>query len=228
VTPTPAPRRLRLGEILIVSLTVVVALVTLLGLEPPPTLPAALTETARAISSGLIQIVTIVAALALVIGVANLLLANFTSVRKLPKGLYNLATLIAFFVTLIIRGLERAQIVKVEGTGAPLLSLTVLDAVQVAVESALAGLLFFVLVYMAYRVMRRGVTIWKMLFIGAAVIVLIGYNPLPGTDFLAALREWLLSVPVTAGVRGLLIGVALGTLVVGVRVFIGRDRTFRE
>lgn len=206
----------------------VVAIVTLLGLEPPPTLPPAFADTLRAMSSGLIQIVTIVAALALIIGVANLLLANLSGVRQFPKGIYSLAMLIAFFATLVIRGLERAQIVKVEGTSTPLLSLTVLDAVQVAVESALAGLLFFVLVYMAYRVMRRGVTVWKMLFIGAAVVVLIGYNPLPGAGFLANLREWLLNVPVNAGVRGLLIGVALGTVVVGVRVLIGRDRTFRE
>jgi len=60
------------------------------------------------------------------------------------------------------------------------------------------------------------------------VIVLLGFSPLGEVTLLPALREWLLSVPVSAGTRGLLIGVAIGIVVVGVRVLIGRDRTFRE
>jgi hypothetical protein len=37
-----------------------------------------------------------------------------------------------------------------------------------------------------------------------------------------------LTVPVNAGTRGLLLGVAIGVVAVGVRVLIGQDRTFRE
>ena len=35
-------------------------------------------------------------------------------------------------------------------------------------------------------------------------------------------------VPASAGTRGLLIGVSLGTLIVGVRVLLGQDRSFRD
>jgi hypothetical protein len=116
----------------------------------------------------------------------------------------------------------------VEGTTNPVITLKVLDVLQVAVESALAGMIFFFLVYAGYRLMRERVTLWSILFVTAAVVVLIGYSPLPGLEFLGTFREWLLRVPVAAGTRGLLIGIALGTVVVAIRVLTAQDRTFGE
>ncbi|MCZ2098096.1 MAG: hypothetical protein LC121_17870 [Anaerolineae bacterium] len=42
------------------------------------------------------------------------------------------------------------------------------------------------------------------------------------------IRQWLLAVPVSAGARGILLGIALATVVTGVRVLIGQDRSYRE
>jgi len=89
-------------------------------------------------------------------------------------------------------------------------------------------LLFFVLVYSAVRFMRRRVSIWNILFIASLLIVLIGYIPMSNLGFIATIRDWLLRVPVSAGTRALLIGVALGTVVVGIRLLLGQDRSFRE
>jgi len=75
--------------------------------------------------------------------------------------------------------------------------------------------------------MRRRVTIWSAIFLATLVIVLIG-NVLPSGSILFSLREWILRVPVGAGTRGLLIGIAIGTIIVGVRVLVGQDRLFRE
>jgi hypothetical protein len=41
-------------------------------------------------------------------------------------------------------------------------------------------------------------------------------------------RDWLLAVPVSAGARGILLGIALATVVTGVRVLIGQDRSYRD
>jgi len=38
----------------------------------------------------------------------------------------------------------------------------------------------------------------------------------------------MLSVPVSAGARGILLGIALAITVAGVRVLIGQDRSYRE
>ena len=86
----------------------------------------------------------------------------------------------------------------------------------------------FFLVFAAYRLMRREVTLWNMLFSISAVIVLVGWIPLQKLDALSDARDWLMEVPVSAGSRGLLIGVGLGTVMVGVRVLLGQDRSYRD
>ncbi len=103
-----------------------------------------------------------------------------------------------------------------------------LEDVQVAIESALAGLVLFALVYGAYRIMSRRVSWGNFLFILSLLVILIGALPLRETAFIADVRAWLLAVPVSAGARGILLGIALATVVTGVRVLIGQDRAYRE
>jgi hypothetical protein len=67
-----------------------------------------------------------------------------------------------------------------------------------------------------------------ILFIITVEIVLIGALPLPGIAPLTVLTDWLMRVPVNAGARGILLGIALATLVTGLRVLIGQDRTYGE
>ncbi|MFQ3537206.1 MAG: hypothetical protein SNJ58_15195 [Aggregatilineales bacterium] len=221
-------RRLRLGAALLAALTIAIALITLLGLEPVASLPPTFNEPIGAFSQLLVQLVAVIGAVALLIGVLNLMRFHTAQLRKFPRGLYSLVLLITLMGVLVVRVLERGGLLRVGTQEAPALSLVLLDVAQVAVESALAGLLFFALVYAAVRLMRQRVTLWNALFLAALVIVLLGFSPLGGGTLLPSLREWLLSVPVSAGARGLLIGAALGIVVVGVRVLIGRDRTFRE
>lgn len=225
--PTPR-RRFRFGAVLLIVITIPLALVTLLGLEPLPLLPDTVNQGALRISRLLLEVVSVTAAFAVFLGVLNLLRVHLGDIRRRGRGLFSIFTVLTFLLIIVLRILERANVLQVEGTTAPLVTLTLMDAIQVAVESALAGLLFFFLVYSAYRLMRRRVTFWSVLFIVAALVVLVGYLPLPGLEFISTFRDWLLRVPVAAGTRGLLIGVAIGTVVVAVRVLIGQDRTFRE
>jgi hypothetical protein len=61
-----------------------------------------------------------------------------------------------------------------------------------------------------------------------AVVVLLGQVPLGRYlgDFLPRIKDWILNVPGTAGMRGIIIGVALGTIATGVRVLMGFDRPY--
>jgi hypothetical protein len=124
--------------------------------------------------------------------------------------------ILSFFLVIGTYGLQRST------------SLLLLDTAQVSIESALAGLLLFALVYGAAGVMhRRGV--WSGgLFVLVVLIILIGALPLRATSVFTTLRDWLMNVPVNAGARGILLGIALATLIAGVRVLIGQDRSFRE
>jgi len=64
-------------------------------------------------------------------------------------------------------------------------------------------------------------------FTGALLLALVGWIPLDGAEVLADAREWLIRVPVSAGARGILIGVGLGTVAAGVRALTGQDRSIR-
>ncbi len=223
-------RRTSVGSALLTAITIALALITLFSLEPFPFLPEGLRNAITQSGQIIIQLVTVVGAIAVIIGVLNLLTVHL---RKIPRGataaLYSLITLLTFVVLLVVHLLERFGVLKLAGadTTTPIVTLTFMDSVQVVIESALSGILFFFLVYAAYRLMRRRVTVWGILFVATLVLVLMGYVAPPDT-FLWQVRDWILHVPVGAGIRGLLIGIAIGTVVIGARVLIGQDRTFRE
>lgn len=218
----PPNRRLNVWAAFLAGLTAIIALITLLGVAP--ILPVDVSGLGR----GLIQIVSVTGALAVLIGVLNLLQVNVRRITRfaIPAGLYSFVTILAFVAVLAVYALEKQGILKLEGSTG-VLNLTLLDLLQTTIESALAGLLFFSLLYAAYRMVQRRVTLWTVLFLVSLVLILIGFA-LPADTLIGAIREWVLRVPVSAGTRGLLIGVAIGTLVVGVRVLIGQDRLFRE
>ena len=47
-------------------------------------------------------------------------------------------------------------------------------------------------------------------------------------DQLPAIKDWVFDVPMLAGMRGILLGVALGTLATGLRVLLGVDRPYAD
>jgi hypothetical protein len=214
--------RINLWGVILAALAGGLALVTLFSLEPPEVLTPEVNSAVVGAGRTLIQLVSVTAALAVITGTINLFSVQVRGVRKMPNGIYSLLTVVTFLVVVCLHLAERVGVFKIEGVSA---SLRLMDVLQVAIESALAGLLFFFLTFAAFRMMRRRVTVWNVAFIATVAVVLMGYN---GTDLLANLRAWLLNVPASAGMRGLLIGVAIGTVAIGVRVLVGGDRTFRE
>jgi hypothetical protein len=227
----PTTRRQgRFGNALLAAIAISFALITLFSLEPLPFLPESLRTAATDAGQMLVLLVGVVGALAVILGVLNLLGVHL---RKLGSGgaqaAYSAITILALILVMVLHLLERAGILTVRGgpPDTPLVSLTLMDALQVTIESALAGILFFFLIFAAYRLLRRRVNAWGMLFVTTLVIVLVGYVQ-QSESLLYRFQDWLRNVPVSAGTRGLLIGIAIGTVVIGARVLIGQDRIFRE
>jgi len=88
-------------------------------------------------------------------------------------------------------------------------------------------LLAFYVARAAYRGFRLR-SLESLAFIAAVIVVLLGQVPVGSylSEFVPAAKEWILDVPSTAGVRGIIIGVALGTIATGVRVLMGIDRPY--
>lgn len=165
----------------------------------------------------ILQLTTITIAITVLIGVFNLLIVHIRRLTSRARGMaYSLVLLLSFALVIITYIADPKE------------SIILLETVQVSVESALAGLLFIALVYGAYRIMRHRVTWSNALFVSVVLIVLIAALPLSNADAIQDFRDWLMRIPVSAGARGLLLGIALGTLVTGVRVLVGIDRSYRE
>jgi hypothetical protein len=152
-----------------------------------------------------LQFVVITVAVTVLIGVLNLLLVHLGRIRRRQGGWgYSVVLIVSTLGVIILTVLERANILQ----GQPSITTLLLEDVQVSIESALAGLLLFTLVYGAYRTMRNRITGWGLLFTIALILTLAG--ALPGITILKDIRDWLMDVPVSAGARGILLGIARG------------------
>jgi hypothetical protein len=195
-----------------------VSLITLLALLlggwfPVPSLTASVSGALNV----LLPLATITIALSIVSGILNLLAVHTGRITGRRGGAIPSVFLILSFVLVIATYFVQRST-----------SLMLLETVQVSIESALAALVLFALVYGAATVTRRRTSVSGVVFVGVVLIVLIGALPLQLAAGIGGLRDWLMSVPVNAGARGILLGIALATLVAGVRVLIGQDRAFRE
>jgi len=198
----------RLLAILASVITIGVGLVTIYDL----------TVGTGGLAAAFLRLVVATLALMIVAGVVNLIIVHVGRIRYLKRGwVYSLVLLVSAFATVGFWLAGRTDVNDL-----------LLNSIQVPVESALAGLLFFALVYGAYRLLHRRFTWTGLLFIIILLVMLVGALPLDQFGLARQVREWLLSVPASAGARGILFGIALATIVTGVRVLIGQDRSYRE
>ncbi len=171
----------------------------------------------------------ILGGLAVLVGLLNLLLVHARRVQAQSRGwFYSLITAGAALLTLVL------GIVEGLGQDTPALyqqtSITRLlfSGVLVTSQAALAVLVMFFLIVGAVRMLRTRADLWSVGFLAAVVITLIGWLPLQFAAPLNGFREWLIHVPASAGARGILIGVALGTIAIGIRVLTGAERPYKD
>jgi hypothetical protein len=160
----------------------------------------------------LLRLVVIVIAVSIVIGIVNLL---YVHVGRAARGKITSAVLLASFGFTIYWYVTRPG------------DTSLLEAVQVPIESSLAALLFVSLAQGGARILQKRADIWGMLFVAVVLVVLLGSLPLAELAPVKAWSAWLMSAPVSAGARALLLGIALGAVVAGVRALLGQDGAYR-
>lgn len=177
-----------------------------------------------AIQGPLIDWAVIVGTVALIfLGGLNVLAVHWHKVRHLQPGwVYSLFLWLGFGV-MLAAGLAA-------GPDGELISL-IFKHVQFPLQATIFSLLAFFVATAAYRAFRLR-NLESLAFLLVAVIVLLGQIPGWGLDALRETlpwaREWILSVMSLGGARGILLGVALGTIVVGIRLLIGIDRPYAD
>lgn len=173
----------------------------------------------------LIRWAVVVAAFAFIIGFFNVLRVHLRKIaRRNRESLYSAALILAALVSLTF------TLAGHVASPARTLSDWWFRYVLSPLQASAASLLALTLGLAGFRLLRSRRTAGAVLFLFAAVVVLLGSIPFSGPigERLALLREWWIAVPATAGMRGLLIGVGLGTLLTGLRVLTGLDRPHSE
>ncbi|HNM36272.1 MAG TPA: hypothetical protein PKI33_04375, partial [Anaerolineales bacterium] len=94
---------------------------------------------------------------------------------------------------------------------------------------SLMALLAVSLLYAAVRLLRRRADLMGIVFVLTAALLFFGSATLPFGDvpiMSTLVRPWVSQILALGGARGILIGVALGTLTTGLRVLFGIDRPY--
>jgi len=162
----------------------------------------------------------IIAGMAVLTGVFNLFFVHMEKVQSRKKGnLYSALLIVSLFGTALygsIVGLDNSVMNFA------------FDAVIIPVEASLLAILAVTLVYASIRLLRRRVDVMSVIFLVTVVLFLFAvmpkpFGPIPVLDQMIIDFTGMVS---RGGARGLLIGVALGTLLTGLRVLFGIDRPY--
>ncbi|MFZ1397921.1 MAG: hypothetical protein WAS33_13525 [Candidatus Promineifilaceae bacterium] len=166
------------------------------------------------------------AAIALIFGVLNLLAVHLTRLfqeRNLYSGVLVLGML-GVFGTAVFDSLSGSDNVSL-----------LFNWIQAPLEAALASLLAIFLLLSGVQLLKRQRTRWAFLFGLTAIVMLLGQALLASRLLPTTLRqpvnqlfEFVQTVLVTAGMRGLLIGIALGTLLLSLRLLLGVERPYNK
>lgn len=164
----------------------------------------------------------LVATVALLLGVGNLLQVHLRKIREQRPGhLYSIFMVISLFTVFAI--------VVLFGPASSY-AVWVVSEIQRPLEIGMMALLATILLLAGVRLLFRRQTLGTLIFFLTAFLVLLGTAPLPfiSLPFLEGLRNWIVQVPTVAGARGIILGIALGAAATGLRVLLGFDQPYER
>jgi hypothetical protein len=210
-----------LKRVLPTAIAVVFGVLVLLGALFP-------TKLLQNVRLGLTEWAMVLGAFAFILAYANLLQVHLTRLRRFhePGGALSAASVMKSITSLlvIVSALGSLTLVIWQGPGG-IWSQRLLDTVLIPGETTLLALTAVTLVLAAMRMLRTHQKAESFLFILTAVIFLLGTVPYRGNNFsggfsyLAGIFQTL-AMP---GVRGLILGSALGITLTGLRIIFGVD-----
>lgn len=185
----------------------------------------------------LFQWAVIVGGVAVLVGIWNLFSVHLQKIRaKKPGSVYSLVLLFFLLLTLflLIFPLLLQSLVSDDLTQANTVSAAnaiILDGIIIPVEVSLMAVLAVTLIVAAIRMLRTRADLPAIVFLATAFVALLGIGLRSFLGQIPVLSDLAQSQVVTnalalGGARGILIGVALGTLTTGLRILLGVDRPY--
>jgi len=202
-------------------ITGIAGLIVLISFIMQLILPQAdLTKVLIGLRTILINIAVIVAGMALLLGFFRLLNFHLRRVQQRKSSLSLVALIVAIvvFVVLVADRLLNLNL----GAAA-----IVFNVIIAPIQSSLGALLAIFLGAAAFRMAQRRRTWGTLWFLLSAIVVLLTQIPVSSNSLLLPIRQFFDALAM-GGLRGLLLGVALGTLAVAFRVLLAIDRPQSE
>ena len=171
----------------------------------------------------LIDWAVIIAGMAVLVGIANLVFVQMEKVRSRNKNsLYSGVLVISLIVTFGLGLVFTPNHSYMQA---------IVSAIIIPVEASLLAILAVTLVYASIRLLRRRIDLMSVIFLASTVLFLLAIVPTPFAlnSYVQIVQNFILNLAgmfSRGGTRGLLIGVALGTLLTGLRVLFGIDRPY--
>lgn len=174
--------------------------------------------------------VRIIAIFALVLGIGSLAMYHSTKIRRKVSGWpFSIVTIVAAIITALV-GLLGVNIVDgkilfFHGIGRTSMLQLFFQNFYIPVNSTMFAILAFYMASAAYRAFRARTKEATLLLI-AAFFVMLGMVPIGSaiSPRLPEFAEWILSVPNLAAKRGIIFGIALGSIATSLKIILGIER----
>jgi hypothetical protein len=141
----------------------------------------------------------VVAGVALLVGVSNLTAVHIKRIKQ-GESIYSLITVLALLLTLLV-GAYDLGMTYLQGESGLRYTRWIFENIQLPIESSLMAIIAVSLTYAAIRL-------------------------LSDLNILSSIRNWVMSVPVVGGTRGIVLGMAMGIIATGIRILLGTDRPY--
>ena len=164
----------------------------------------------------------VLSAVAMLVGIVNLVGTHLRKITQRDhKDLYSIFLLIAFAITFVM-----GLILSPADQGFQ----HVVTSIQIPIETSLLALLTVILLFSSLFIIKNKKGYFVIVFFVSILVFLIVQlvttNPGTHSQALNNIIQFISKIPM-AGARGILLGIAIGSLATGLRVLLGTDRPYR-
>lgn len=170
------------------------------------------------------------AAFALVLGFGNLIGIHARRIRSGESVLYSVVLIggalftLGLWIAHILSVMAEQQVPLTVAMQDPGFLVRAFDWIIAPLQSGLGILLAFVLAIAGFRAVQVRRSVGMVLFVATAIVVALTQPVVPLLDILGPFRAVVIDPITTGSLRGLALGVALGSLAFGLRIIVGADK----
>jgi hypothetical protein len=210
--------KIKLGPLLSTATAISLGLIVLLGYFVPAF------STLRFF---VLQGAVILTAVGIYVGLANLISVHLHKIQNGPKRFFSGVLLLSLFGTLVVGLYDLTAFFFLDGESKRILP-WVFENIQLPFEKSLMAVMAIGLTYALFRLSNQKLNLLTGAFVFTVLLTLLGSIPFVGENLplVERFNSWIINIPAVGGVRGILLGIALGTMATGIRILLGSDRPY--